>query len=49
MKVIKNGLKLNVENHFNKRKVLVVTRHHIMELSNLLVKNVLKNSIEKIV
>ena len=47
MKLIENGLVLNVQNHFNKIKAFVVTKHPIMELPNLLAKNNLKNSIEE--
>ena len=47
MKLIENGLVLNVQNHFNKIKALVVTKHTIMELPNLLAKRGLKNSIEE--
>ena len=40
MKLIENGHVLNIENHFDKSKALAVIRHHIMELPNLLAKNV---------
>ena len=31
MKLIENGLVLNMENHFKKSKGLMATRHHIMD------------------
>lgn len=40
---------IKCEKSLQQSKFLAFTRRHIMELSNLLAKNVLKNSIEELV